>query len=322
MAEEEFEDREPRHPIRVVARRTGISLHVLRAWERRYGVVVPARTDGGQRLYSNADIARLKLLREAVEAGRAISQVADVPDDELAALVAQDRTGAVAGPAERVGAGIAPGGAAAAAVSACVEAAERLDLETLHRVLLRSVVSLLPRDFIEQVVAPLLHEVGERWHRGELQPAHEHAVSVVVGRVLSFLLSAYEPEPGAPTVVTTTVAGEVHEFGAMLASVLAAEAGWRVVYLGPSLPAAEIARAAATSAAVVVAVSVVNDFTEAELGAELSVLRAALRRDVRLLVGGHGAARHRDALVRVGGLEVGDLALLRETLPMAGEVQP
>jgi methylmalonyl-CoA mutase cobalamin-binding subunit len=106
----------------------------------------------------------------------------------------------------------------------------------------------------------------------------------------------------------------------MLASVLAAEAGWRVVYLGPSLPAAEIARASATAGAAVVAVSVVNEFTGAVLLAELGALRAALRPDVRLLVGGHGATVHRDVLTRVAGLEVGDLALLRETLPVVEEV--
>ena len=60
----------PRHPVRVVAQRTGLSSHVLRAWERRYGVVAPHRTEGGQRLYSDADIERLSLLRTLTAAGR------------------------------------------------------------------------------------------------------------------------------------------------------------------------------------------------------------------------------------------------------------
>ena len=91
MAKNGGVSREPRHPIRVVARRTGITLHVLRAWERRYAVVEPGRTEGGQRLYSDADIERLKLLRDAVASGRSISQVAPLGEAALAELVAQGR---------------------------------------------------------------------------------------------------------------------------------------------------------------------------------------------------------------------------------------
>src|SRR5512143_2420604 len=76
----------PRHPIRVVAQRTGLSGHVLRAWERRYHVVEPTRSEGGQRLYSEADIERLLLLRRLTEAGGAISQLAHLPSSELRRL--------------------------------------------------------------------------------------------------------------------------------------------------------------------------------------------------------------------------------------------
>src|SRR5687768_5112132 len=78
------------HPIGVVAKRTGISLHVLRAWERRYGVVEPVRTAGGQRLYTDAHIERLRLLRVVTDAGRNISHVVSLPDRELRALALED----------------------------------------------------------------------------------------------------------------------------------------------------------------------------------------------------------------------------------------
>ena len=76
-----------RHPIRVVARRTGLTPAVLRAWEKRYGVVDPTRTEGGQRLYSDEDVRRLSLLRQAVEEGRSISQVVELTTEELQGLV-------------------------------------------------------------------------------------------------------------------------------------------------------------------------------------------------------------------------------------------
>jgi MerR family transcriptional regulator, light-induced transcriptional regulator len=80
----------PRHPMRVVTRRTGLSADLLRAWERRYEVVTPARSESGRRLYSDADIERLRLLYRATLAGRTIGQVAELPTDALAALVRRD----------------------------------------------------------------------------------------------------------------------------------------------------------------------------------------------------------------------------------------
>lgn len=307
--------REARHPIRVVAKRTGITLHVLRAWERRYRVVEPGRTNGGQRLYSDADIERLKLLRDAVASGRAISQVARLSDGELAELVAQDRASGVA---VAVAAEPATETELGRYLNACLQAAERMDDDALHRVLLRALVSLRPLDFIDGLVEPLLFEVGERWHQGHLRPSHEHAVSIAVRRVLTFLLSAYEPKAGAPTLVTTTLTGDPHEFGAMLASVLAGEAGWRVLYLGASLPAEEIARAAAVSGASAVAVSAIDDRGPEVLVRELERLRSELPQRVRLMAGGRAVERHAEALTHIAGLEVVDLQDLRQTLPPHG----
>src|SRR5687768_11395483 len=80
-----------RHPIAVVSERTGLSQDILRVWERRYGAVSPTRTESGERLYSDADVARLRLLDAAVAAGRRISRVATLSTTELEALIADDR---------------------------------------------------------------------------------------------------------------------------------------------------------------------------------------------------------------------------------------
>src|SRR5512141_668232 len=80
------ESQTPRYPVRLVALRTGLTPHVLRAWERRYGVVSPGRTEGGQRLYSELDIERLRLLRRLTDGGHAIRRIASLPLAELARL--------------------------------------------------------------------------------------------------------------------------------------------------------------------------------------------------------------------------------------------
>src|SRR5918993_3528690 len=90
MAPHETPSREPRHPIRVVAERTGLTPNVLRAWERRYGLVAPGRSEAGQRLYPDADIERIALLAKASHAGRPVGQTAALSLEQLRKLVAED----------------------------------------------------------------------------------------------------------------------------------------------------------------------------------------------------------------------------------------
>ncbi|HPC11710.1 MAG TPA: MerR family transcriptional regulator, partial [candidate division Zixibacteria bacterium] len=86
------------YPIRVVAAKTGLSAHLIRMWERRYGAVEPSRTNTRRRLYSESDVRRLTLLRRATQAGAAIGQIATLPEDDLESLVASyEQLGAVRG---------------------------------------------------------------------------------------------------------------------------------------------------------------------------------------------------------------------------------
>jgi MerR family transcriptional regulator, light-induced transcriptional regulator len=336
----------PRHPIGVVAERTGVSVHVLRAWERRYAVVVPQRTETGRRLYSDADVQRLRLLRELTDRGRTIGQVAPLSTAALRRLLSEDeaeRAAAVArGPllyeGQLAGEAAAParGGTpeastsveplsgrdvhhpAAAALSemtvhAAVEAAGRMDATRLSMVLTRAVVSLRPPEFISMVAVPLLESVGRAWQEGRLHPAEEHLVSTVLRRVLGWLLDATEPASGAPVLLATTTAGERHEFGALLAAAIAVDEGWRVVYPGPDLPGVEIARAARRVGASLVALSVVFG-GRAQFESELRDLREALGPDVPVVVGGGAAMRGRAAIAAAGAELQTDLDGWRQAL--------
>ena len=306
MADGQTADR-PRHPMGVVVQRTGLTSHAIRAWERRYGAVEPARTDGGQRLYTDAQVLRLRLLKRATEGGRSISNVAGLDSEELAALIGDDA---------RAGNGSEGRADRAALLEACMAAAERLDAQALREELMRAVVSLSAPVFVTQVVGPLMARVGELWEEGAMRPAQEHVVSTAVRQVLDWLLGRYEASADAPLMVAGTPEGELHEFGAMLAAVVAADAGWRVLYLGPSLPAAEISAAAEQSGASVVAVSVVDGEEEDEdrAGRELVRLRELLPEGVLLVVGGRRSA----AVAPDGITPVEELSALREVLQAAG----
>ncbi len=293
---------EGRHPMSVVVQRTGLSAHVLRAWERRYRAVEPVRTKGGQRLYSDADVVRLGLLKRATEAGRSIGSVAGMPLEELALLVGEDA-------AESPGGGGGDRGRARRYLDVCLAAAEEMDAAALRSELMRAVVRLDVATFVGGVVTPLLERVGALWAQGTLRPAQEHVVSAAVRQVLDWLLGQFAWTPSEPLLVVGTPAGEQHEFGAMLAGVVAADAGWRVLYLGPSLPGAEIALAAERAGAAVVGLSVVAAEPAVALESVAEV-RRRLPAGVLVLVGGRLAGSCEvDGVTRVPDLET-----LREVL--------
>lgn len=266
-----------RHPIRVVTARTGLSPDILRTWERRYGVVTPVRSDGGQRLYSDADIDRLALIYRATMAGRSIGAVAATPPDELAVLVAEDADRSIAPPAP-----------AARHLEPAMAAVAALDPERLELLLRRALLSVGTPVFLEEVLAPLFSQIGDAWHAGSLGIAHEHAASVVAHRLLDSLIHDLQGGEGSPVVVVATPALERHAFGGMVAAAAAAHDGWRVLWLGPDVPARDIAAAARQHHARVVGLSVVTLRDIIGVRAELRSLRRTLPAATALLVGGPG----------------------------------
>ncbi len=311
MMTDKFDSSRKRHPIQVVARRTGLSADVLRAWEKRYSVVEPGRSEGGRRLYSDDDIERLRLLRRASRAGRRISQIATLGSKELAALVHEDeREEAVVGPQ-------ALGDDAEAAemhLKAALAAAERLDGRELERVLNRAMAVLSAQVLIEQVAAPLMRTVGERWSEGGVRPSHEHLTSALLLRVVGKVLEATESPSVAANLVVATPAGQRHEFGALFVAVIAAAEGWRVTYLGPNLPADDLAAAVRDTGAEAVAISLVFPEGDADLENELRELRLKLPPAVPILAGGAAAPTYRRVLDEIEAIELSDLGDLRAAL--------
>lgn len=275
---------EPRHPIRVVSERTGVSPTLLRAWERRYGVVEPARSSGGQRLYSDADVDRILLLRQVTDAGRSIGNVAELGDPELRRLVREDEAAR-----ERREAGTGEG-LPSGALDAALRAVEELDPEGLETLLRRELVTLGGERFLEGLVAPLLVRIGERWRQGSVRPAHEHVAVAVVKQVLGWMLDRARRQEARRTVVVGTLSGERHELGALLAAAAAALEGWRPVLTGEDLPPEEIALAAESVGASAVGISVVSPDDWSALEVQARSLLDSLSRDTRLILGGAGGA--------------------------------
>jgi MerR family transcriptional regulator, light-induced transcriptional regulator len=320
-----------RHPIKVVARRTGITPELLRVWEKRYALVEPARTDTGRRVYSDADIDRLRLIHRATLSGRRVGEVSGLSNQALEALIEEDAQalpgGSPAGGRGRMSgealleegtplAGGDPGPAGAAGAvellaDECLTAMRDLDSTRLEGVLTRALVSLGSIAFIDDLVAPLMRTIGDLWERGRIDPYHEHLLTGVIRQTVARHFDWQPAARGARTAVVCTPVGQRHEIGAILvASALAAE-GWRVVYLGADLPARDIALAAQQAGAGLVALSIVHPQADPQLSSELTLLRSRLPQGARIIVGGAAAGSYSKLLRRVGAEVATDVRSLR-----------
>ena len=310
----------PRYPVRLVSVRTGLSPHVLRAWERRYGVVSPTRTEGGQRLYSDLDIERLVRLRRLTDRGHAIRRIASLPLAQLARLDEEtaaelDRAALMEGHAAGMDeASQVRAGKVQDSIAAAMQATARLDAVELQAVLERAAVTLGVPVFIDEVVAPTLARIGHGWAERTVSVGQEHMATAVFRRVLGWLFRVYEVKDGAPRLVVATPPTQVHELGALMVAASAAAEGWGVTYLGADLPVADLVTAARVTAARAVAISAVYVTEAPDLLAALREIRTALPEEVPLLVGGAAASEIRTEAAAEGALVMESLAELRALL--------
>jgi DNA-binding transcriptional MerR regulator len=265
-----------RYRIGTAARLTGLSTHAIRVWERRYGALSPDRSQGGARLYSEEEVARLRLLKRAVDRGHPIGQIVALDALELERLAGAQSPLEPASPRTTTGEPL---------LDELLDAVHRFDSLRAEQLLERARARHSARTLLREVLSPLLRRVGDAWAGGKICVASEHVATALVRDYAGALLRQFPRDPEAETLVITTPAGELHEIGALLASATAAMQGFGALYLGPNLPAPEIARAALGSQSRLVALSIVD--LDTELAAkEISALSRLLPRDVDIVLGG------------------------------------
>jgi DNA-binding transcriptional MerR regulator/methylmalonyl-CoA mutase cobalamin-binding subunit len=237
-----------------LSRRTGVSPELLRAWERRYGLLRPTRSAGGLRLYSSEDLERVRLMREHMTRGLAAR--------EAAALAASTTVGDLAaGPAFDAALARDELGQATAAFD------EPRAQAVIDRVLAVATLDALLCD----VVLPYLRDVGERWERGQVSTAQEHfASNVLRGRLLG--LARGWGRGAGPRAVLACPPGERHDLGLIMFGLALRERGWRIDYLGSDTPPESIAEVARTTRTVLVVLSAVTPDRLSPLAAELADL--------------------------------------------------
>jgi methylmalonyl-CoA mutase cobalamin-binding domain/chain len=295
----------PHLSIKVVAQRTGLTSHVIRIWEKRYGAVQPSRTDTNRRLYSEAEIERLNLLGLATRSGHSIGNVARLPTETLRLMVAEPSP-STNGELSLRAAGTQPD----QHVEDCIAHICLLDAPALEECLRRATLALGNQGVLRLVVGPLAQQIGDQWREGRLTSAQEHFASACIGRFLAESARPFAWTAAAPRLVVATPSGQLHELGAAIVAAAATDLGWRVTYLGASLPASEIAAAAVQSSARAVALSIVYPEDDPNLPKELESLRRCLLPGTPILAGGRAAAAYADTLAHIHALRASDITEL------------
>lgn len=306
---------ELKHSIKVVSRKTGLSPHLIRVWEKRYSTTQPQRNEVNRRLYSLEDIERLRLLKRATDSGHSIGDIAHLPTGRLAELMAgdpaepslkvEDRRSAVSASATET-----PVVQPAEWVDKAYVAVKDMDSVALEAVLDAGSVELGQLRLLSDVIVPLVERIGEAWRMGQLKVAHEHVASAAIRTFLGHVARPISLHPSAPILVTTTPAGQLHELGAVLVAAAATNDGWRVVHAGASLPSEEIVTVVHAHRAKAVALSIVHPEDDPHLEEELRRLRRLLPPGVVVLVGGRASGAYGKVLEEIGATRVKTLSEL------------
>ena len=229
------------HSINIAAKRSGLTAHVIRIWEKRYSAVAPSRTDSNRRQYSDEEIDRLVLLKQATDAGYKISQLAPLTTENLTDLLAKEGTATSQQSPASSTADRADLDRGHDFIERSITAIKNLEARDLEECLTQAALSLGHQGMICQVVAPLAVEMGALWRQGTITAAHEHFASAIIRVFLTNISKPFAIPDSAPRIVVATPAGQLHELGAIIAAASCASAGWKVTYLGTNLP--EIGRA-------------------------------------------------------------------------------
>jgi DNA-binding transcriptional MerR regulator len=271
------------------ARRVGVSRELLRAWERRYGLLQPIRSDGGFRLYTSDDAERVARMKSALDEGLSASEAA-----RRALAHARSAEGLLDDARERI-----------------LAAARAYDDTAAQSALDEAFASFALDTVLRELVLPLLREIGGEWERGELEVGQEHfATNLIRERLLA--LARFWGRGGGPLAILACPPGERHDIGLIAFGLVLRSHGWRILFLGADTPLPTLASAIETTSPRLVVVASMD-------GALLEAEGAGLRRLARsapLVLSGAGATEELAARLRLERAD-GDLVAAAAALSNA-----
>ncbi len=278
---------EGKYRINVVAQKTGISAATLRAWERRYGIPVPRRTESSYRVYSDEDIALIQRLRALCSDGMSPSEAAKVVLAEASAPVAEPGMG---DPYEQVR-------------NQIVHAVESFDPDGIEMAVNRALTLGSASIICEKVIVPVMFRIGGLWHAGEITIAQEHLASQILETTARKLIGLIQPPPGSRRVLLACFAEDEHTLPLYGIALHLAQSSFRTVMLGARTPPAAVRQSVQSLKPACVGLSVTIP-PPAHRARELVDAYADACHDTPWVVGGQAAQALAPLVEERGGLVV------------------
>lgn len=252
-----------------ISRDTGLGKDQLRVWERRYGFPIPVRDEQGNRRYSLQQLECLREVSRLIDQGQRPGQLLkpdlcqNMPNISLPGVLES-------GDQEQVDAWL------------------QMEHQQLARLLRQEMEKYSINDFLKQVVEPLIHAVGERWASGHLAIFEEHRISQLLNTLLGHCLLQLDPDQNMPLVVFSTMPGERHQLGLLMAELALRQQGCRTINLGPEMPLDELVRAAESYHASFIALSFSINMNRRQVVNALESLLELCPRTMTVIAGGRG----------------------------------
>ena len=311
------------HPIQVVAKRTGLSADVIRAWERRYKTITPQRASNSRRLYSDTDVEKLILLRRATSAGRRIGDIANLSIQKLRNLVATDESAAAQLPIATIQQRPSTG-SVMEYFDDCMDAVLRLHNQDFYHSLSEASRTLGINFLLEDLLRPLISYIQDECRRGALRDAH---YAIAIYTIRSFLSGLATSEPITESeykLVCASPAGQVSDIAALRLAVAAKSNGWQAIFLGMYGSVDEIIFSQQQSKAQLIAIGITRPADDPLLANQLRRLRKQLDDEIEIAVTGSGAAAYFDVLQEIQSnyiQTISELTLLLERIKQQSRIR-
>jgi len=293
-------------PINVVAKLTGLSSHLIRAWEKRYAAISPSRTGTNRRVYTEEAVEKLKLLKLLTSKGYSIGNVASLGISRLKDMLGQPEL-------HHLLPGVEPKNEGDI-ISRCLKAIEEYDSQKLETELIKSSLQFTTLEMFDKVITPLMHKTGDLWRVGKLRPAHEHLALETIKRFLRGTSAGFSIHSAAPSMVVCSPVNQLHDLGAYMTTFAASSEGWKTVFLGSNLPAEDIAAAALRVNAKALALSIVYPDDDPYLSSDIQKLDILLPKSIKIIFGGQSVYGYKKEIDSIGGIIAGNMSALRNVM--------
>jgi DNA-binding transcriptional MerR regulator len=263
--------------IAEISQETGIAKEVLRKWEVRYSFPLPARNSNGRRLYSAAQVQRLKQIKALVDGGMRPGQVVPLDAAQRSALLAQiQQTNALESPSQMV--------------CGLLKILQDRDLNLLRKKLKQKLLHLGLKQFILDIIQPLNIMIGDAWAKGDLTVREEHIYTEIVSTILREEISKLSTNNGTPRVALMTVPDELHTLGILMVEAMILINGGSCISLGAQIPLDQITPTVHDYQIDIVGFSFSTAFPIRRISPWIKEIRQILPVETTLWVGGAGVA--------------------------------